>query len=320
MHVAVVSTGGTIAMAPDQSDGASPELTGADLVDSVPGLEAVADVSVHDLSNLPSAHFTVETMLDIVEKLRALAADPDVDGVVVTQGTDVMEESAYFLDLCYDGGTPVAFTGAMRNPTLASPDGPANLLASAKTATDPDASGVVVVFNDRVLHARDVVKTNSTNLDTFRSPEFGPLAVVEEDRVTWRRRPVDPDPTFDPPLDPDAFPDAVHAVTVTVDMPPAQIRAAADASALCLAATGAGHVPTTILPALEELREADVPVVATTRCYEGRLLRDTYGFRGSEATLRELGCQFSDLPLPKTRVRTMLALAADRLDDAFDQP
>lgn len=319
MHVAVVSTGGTIAMAAEQG-GASPDLSGADLVNSVPGLEAVADVSVHDQSNLPSAHFTVESLLDLVEQIRTLDSDPTVDGIVVTQGTDVMEESAYFVDLCYDGDTPVAFTGAMRNPSLASPDGPGNLLSSAKVLTHDHASGTLVVFNDRILPARDGLKAHSMNLDTFRSPEFGPLGVVEEDRVVWRRTPVDPDPTFDPPLDAEAFPDSVHAVTVTMDMPPAQIRAARDADGLCLAATGAGHVPTRILPALEELREDEVPIVVTTRCQEGRLARDTYGFRGSEVTLRELGCRFSDLPLAKTRVKTLVALAADALDVAFDQP
>ena len=321
MHVAVVSTGGTIAMAEsDAEGGASPELTGADLVASVPGLETVADVTVHDVSNLPSAHFTVETMHEIAATVADLDADDDVDGAVVTQGTDVLEELAYFLDLCYDGDTPVAVTGAMRNPSLASPDGPANLLASARAVIDAGTGdgGVYVVFNDRVLPARDAVKTNSMNADTFRSPEFGPLAVVEEHRVVWRRRSVDPDPTFDP--DPDALTNDVHAVTVTVDTPPAQIRAAADSAALCLAATGAGHVPTTVLPALEDLRDAGVPVVATTRCPEGRLARDTYGFRGSERTLRELDAYFGDLPLPKTRIRTIVALAADRLDDAFDRP
>lgn len=320
MTIAVVSTGGTIAMASDQEDGASPELSGADLVAAVPGLGDVADVTIRDVANLPSAHFTVDQMMEIVDVVRDLDADPEVDGVVVTQGTDVLEESAYFVDLCYDGETPVAFTGAMRNATMASPDGPGNLLASARTVTDPGASdaGVLAVFNDRVLPAREVRKTHSTVLDTFRAPEFGPLAVVEEGRVTWRRRPVNPDSTFDPA--PGKLTNDVHAVTVTVDMTPAQLRAAADSAALCIAVTGAGHIPTTIIPAIEDLRDRGVPVVATTRCTEGRLARDTYDFSGSEQTLRELGCLFGDLPLAKIRVRTIVALAADALDEAFDSP
>ncbi|MBZ6496778.1 asparaginase [Natrinema longum] len=321
MAVTVISTGGTIAST-DSSDGggAAPELTAATLVGAVPGLEETVDIETHDFSNVPSPHFTIEQMYELVELIRELDDDPDVDGLVVTQGTDILEESAYFVDLCYDGSTPVAFTGAMRNPSLASPDGPANLLASVQTVRSEEAAdaGVVVVFNDRVHAARDVTKTNSMNVDTFRSPEFGPLAVRDEDRVTWRRSTEGEEPTFDP--DTDRLTNDVFAVTATADMPEAAVSSAADGAALCLAATGAGHIPPTIIPALESLRDRAVPIVATTRCPEGRLARDTYGFRGSEATLRELDCYYSERNLQKTRIKTIVALAADRLPDAFDSP
>jgi L-asparaginase len=255
----------------------------------------------------------------LVRTIDELDADPDIDGIVITQGTDILEETAYFADLCYDGATPVVFTGAMRNPSLASPDGPANLMTSVRVAESAHAQGrVLVAFNERVHAAREVTKTNSMNVDTFRSPEFGPLAVVDESRVTWRRAPVDTDP--DLAIDFDAVTNDVHAVTATADMPPAQIEAAGDAAALCLAATGAGHIPPGIIPALGQLRDKGVPVVATTRCAEGRLAQETYGFKGSEATLQELGCLYSDLNLQKTRIRTIVALAADALHTAFESP
>nr|WP_275690786.1 hypothetical protein [Halorubellus sp. JP-L1] len=136
--------------------------------------------------------------------------------------------------------------------------------------------------------------------------------------MTWRRESIDPDPAFD--VDVDDLTNDVHAVTATADMPPAQVAAAGDAAALCLAATGAGHIPPAIIPALESLRDAGVPLIATTRCPEGRLARETYGFRGSEATLQELDCYYSDLNLQKTRIKAIVALAADALDDAFDAP
>jgi L-asparaginase len=283
-------------------------------------LGQVAEIETLDFSNVPSPHFTVHDMLGLVETVESLDADPDVEGLVVTQGTDILEESAYFVDCCYDGETPVVFTGAMRNPSLAGPDGPANLLASVRTALSPLASeaGVTVCLNDRVHAAADVTKVHSMNPDTFRSPEFGPLAAVDEDRVTWLRERVDRGITFDP--DPDAITNDVHAVTATADMPPAQVEVARDSAALCLAATGAGHIPPGIISALQDLRDAGVPIVATTRCPEGRLARSTYGFRGSEATLQELGCYYSPLNLQKTRIRTIVALAAGRLDEAFDRP
>jgi len=319
VSVVVVSTGGTIASTEDSGGDASPDLTGEDLVAAVPGLERVASIETRDFSNVPSAQFTVPQMGELARFLDELDDDPKVDGIVVTQGTDILEETAYFLDLCYEGDAPVVVTGAMRNPSLPSPDGPSNLTTSVRVATEERAAGQVLVgFNERVHAAREVTKINSTNVDTFRSPEFGPLAIVDESRVTWRREQLNPDPTFD--VDHDALTNDVHAVIATADMPPAQVEAAADADALCLAATGAGHIPPTIIPALESLRADDVPIVATTRCPEGRLARETYGFRGSEATLQELDSYYSDLNLQKTRIRTIVALAADALDDAFDAP
>lgn len=317
MTVAVVSTGGTIASTEDAGADASPELTSDELLAAVPEIETVADIETVDFSTVPSAHFTVDQVHALSETIAELDRD-GYDGIVVTQGTDVLEESAYFADLCYDGDAPVVFTGAMRNPSLPSPDGPANLLDSVRVATSDRAAGsVLVAFNGRVHAARDVTKTNSMNVDTFRSPEFGPLAVVDEDRVTWRRRPVRIDPVLDP--DGSALPNDVHAVTATLDMPPAQIRTAGDAAALCLATTGAGHIPPSIIPELSELRDRGVPIVVTTRCPEGRLARSTYDFEGSERTLIDLDCLYSDLVLQKTRIATIVALASDGLEAVFER-
>jgi L-asparaginase len=320
MPIAVISTGGTIASTNDPDGDASPELTGSDLVGAVPGLADVAEIVTEDFSNVPSPHFTVERMYDLTERVRTYDEDSSVDGVVITQGTDILEESAYFLDCCYGGETPVVFTGAMRNATLASPDGPGNMLASVRTVKNDGVRGLgaLVVFNDRVAAARDVTKMNSMNPDTFRSPEFGPLATVDEDRVHWQRRPVDRTPNYD--LERAALNNDVRALTTTADMSDSAIRAARDAPALCLAATGAGHIPPGIIPALEDLREDGVPIVATTRCPEGRLARRTYDFPGSEATLRRLDCHFSDRNLQKTRIETIVALAAGSLDEAFVHP
>jgi L-asparaginase len=319
MVIVVVSTGGTIASTESSAGDASPDLTAADLVEAVPGLNNVANVWTHDFSNMPSPHFMLEKMFDLLQVCAEYDDNPDVEGVVITQGTDILEESAYFLDLTYSGETPVVVTGAMRNPSLASPDGPGNLLASIRVAASEDARGrgVLVALNDRVLAARDATKTNSMHLDSFRAPEFGPLATVDESRVIWHHNLADGRPVLD--VDTDALTNDVHAVTATADMPPAQVEAAGDAAALCLATTGAGHIPPMIIPALEGLRDADIPLVATSRCPEGRLARETYGFRGSEATLRELGMYYSSQNLQKTRIATIVGLAADALDELFDR-
>jgi L-asparaginase len=169
-----------------------------------------------------------------------------------------------------------------------------------------------------VLPARDATKVHSTNVDTFRAPEFGPLGTVVEGRVTWHRRSQRVRPTFTPV--PDEVSYDVHAVTVTVDMPRAALVAASESAALCIAATGGGHVPPRVADALADLRDLGVPVVATTRCHEGRLLRDTYDFPGSETTLRELGCYYSELNLQKTRIDAVIAAARDDFGAVFEQP
>ena len=320
MSIVVVSTGGTIASTADEGGDATVSLSGDDLVSAVPELESVADVRADEFSNVPSQFLTLEDCYDLLGVVREYDADPSVDGVVVTQGTNTLEESSYFVDLCYDGDTPVVFTGAMRNPSLPSPDGPMNLLASARVAADDRAGemGVLVVFGERIHTARDVSKFHTMNTDTFRSPEFGPLGTVDEDRVVWRRRPVNPDPTLSP--DRDALRRDVETVTVTMDVTDDQLRACTGKAGLVLGTMGAGHVPEQIIDGLRTVRESDVPVFATHRGSEGRLLRDRYGYPGSEHFLQELGCYYSDLNLQKTRVKAIVALAADALDEAFERP
>lgn len=319
MAIAVVSTGGTIASTEDSDGGASPELTGDDLIASVPGVDDSTELITEDFSNVPSAHFTVEQMYDLAELVSEYDQAETIDGVVVTQGTDVLEESAYFVDRCYDGETPVVFTGAMRNPSLASPDGTANLLTAIRTADSKGAHGVgvLVAFNDRIHAARHVTKTNSMNLDTFRSPEFGPLATRDENTIRWHMQ-TDRTPTVDPDLD--TLTNDVVALTVTADMHPAQIPDPAACTAVVLAATGAGHIPPKIIDPLEVLVEAGVPIVATTRCPEGRLAVDTYDFPGSEQTLQELGCYYSERNLQKARIETIVALGSGRLEDILHRP
>jgi L-asparaginase len=321
--IVIISTGGTIASVPDDG-GAAPTLTAAQLSDAVPELDAYGPIRAKQFSNVPSAHLELGQVGRLIDKMEQLASDDDVRGIIVTQGTDVLEESAFFAALSYGGDVPVAFTGAMRNLELPGTDGPANLLASARVVADSPTDSVYVVFNDRVHDPADVTKTHTMNPDTFRSPEFGPLATVNEDRVDWRREPVTELPRLG--LTQAVGSVDVAAVTATMDMATRQISAHHEADALCLAATGAGHIPPKIVSPLEELRDRTIPVVVTSRCPEGQLARSTYGFEGSERTLQELGCLYSRYNLQKTRIATILGVADDvleavfqRVDDATDQ-
>ncbi len=319
MTIAIVSTGGTISSTETEGADASPELESDDLVESVPELGELADIVTEDFATIVSHHYTIEQMYELTGRVRELDADPEIDGIVVTQGTNTLEVVSYFVDLCYDGDTPVVFTGAMRNPSLVSADGPGNLLSAVRTAMDDRAGamGVLVAFNYRIHAARGVSKMHTTNPDTFRTPEYGPLGAITEGRVRWHRQPTDRDPTFDPDLE--RLTGDVATVVVTADMTPRTLSAAADSAAVCLGCMGAGHLTETIVPALEELHADGVPIVASTLSPEGELLRDTYECYGCENTTREL-CYYSDVNLRKTRIRTIVALASERLDDAFLPP
>ncbi len=317
MAISVVSTGGTIASVPDEGNDASPSLDADDLIASIPGLEDVAVINTHSFSNVPSPHFSIRDMYELVEYLEGLSNNKDTDGIVVTQGTDILEETTYFVDLCYQGDVPVIFTGAMRNPALASPDGPGNLLSSVKVASDCTNAGVFIVFNDRILTPLDATKTHSMALDTFQSPEFGPLGFIEEDRVYWHRNVPSREIL---PVDKENLTSDIPMFLLGADIPKNHLDVDKSCDAVCVAATGAGHIPPSVIPALEDISNDGIPIIATTRCPEGRLARNTYGFKGSEKTLQELGCYYSALNLQKTRIKTIVAVSSGALDSAFLKP
>ncbi|HEY4570952.1 MAG TPA: asparaginase domain-containing protein, partial [Kribbella sp.] len=186
MSVALFTVGGTISMAGDR------RLTGADLTVAVPGLAELAQtVEIQDVEKIPSADLTAAKLLEIVDAA-SKAVTAGAVGAVVTQGTDTLEESAFLADLVWPHPQPLVFTGAMRNPTLAGPDGPANLLAAVRVASSPAARdlGALVVFNEEIHAARWVRKTHSTSTATFASPNTGPIGQVVEDRVRILTRPL----------------------------------------------------------------------------------------------------------------------------------
>jgi L-asparaginase len=181
-RVEVFAMGGTIAMTPAVSGGVTVALTAEQLVTGVPGLaETAIAVGVRDFRRVPGASVSVSDVIELSRALQAAFAE-GVHGAVVTQGTDTIEETSYLLDLYHPGEQPIVVTGAMRNPSLAGPDGPANLLAAIVTAAAPAAAGLgaLVVFADEIHAGRRVRKTHSMNVDTFKSPNGGPIGYVVE--------------------------------------------------------------------------------------------------------------------------------------------
>ncbi|MFF5147878.1 asparaginase [Streptomyces sp. NPDC013157] len=302
---AVISLGGTIAMTAQTEGGATPTLSADDLVAAVPGLAKTGiEVEVHDFRRLPGASLSFADLLELAVLVETLAAD-GVDGVVVTQGTDTIEETAYLLDLLTTGDTPVVVTGAMRNASMAGADGPANVLAALRVATSTEArgTGCVVVFAEEIHAARWVRKTHATSPTAFTSYP-GPIGYVAEDRVRIMARPA-PSLTFDPRSATAAARTAIYTVGLGDDG--ALLHALGDhVDGLVVAAFGAGHVPMACVDGLNDLAKR-MPVVLATRTGSGPVLRHTYGFPGSESDLLERGL-ISGSTLDPVKARILLQL------------
>jgi L-asparaginase len=309
-RVAVFCLGGTIAMAPTAGGGVTPAFTGAELLAAVPGLDEVpVELTVHDLRRLPGPSLSFADLFELSAAIERTVAD-GVDGVVVTQGTDTIEETAYLLDLTYDGDAPVVVTGAMRHPSMAGADGPANLLAAVRVAASAAARnlGCLVVLVGEIHAARWVAKTHTSSLAAFVSPGFGPLGRVVENNVHIPGRCARGPKVGD--VEPANVP-VVAVATVTFGEDGRLVAALAEhAAGLVIAAFGAGHVPATSVPALSHLAER-MPVVLASRTGAGPVHEATYRYAGSEMDLLARGLINAGYLHPlKARILLCLLLAA----------
>ncbi len=282
--VVVLALGGTIASAGSRQDGARVRLTGADLVAAVPQAAAVAGVTARSVAMLPSADLTHADLIGLRSAIgEALASG--ADGVVVTQGTDTLEETAYAMDLMTGHDAPVVFTGAMRNASLPGADGPANLLAAIQVAASPRARGlgVLVAFDDEIHAARFVRKRHATATSAFGSPLAGPIGYVSEDRVRILLRPPG---RLHVPVPAGAAERRVAVAWAAFGDDGALIETVPSLGydGLVVAAFGAGHLPANAVAAVESVA-ARVPVVLASRTGAGEVLRATYAFPGSESDL-----------------------------------
>lgn len=311
-RIAVVFTGGTISMRHDAAAGGNvPVLGGAELLATVPGLDDVADIVPIDHGLTPASHFQLDGLFRISRAVEEALATDDIDGAVVVQGTDTIEETAFFFDLLHAGPKPIVVTGAMRSASQPGYDGPRNLADAVRVAASTDVAGAnvgaVVVLGGTIEAADDVTKTHASAFDTFRSLNRGSLGIVDAGRVI-----------LDRPRGPRRHVATTRAasrvflVTATVATDGTPIRAlhAAGADGFVVAATGAGNTDPTLLEAAEAAMAGGLPVVLATRCLAGAA-GTGYAFPGGGATWRRAGAMLAGhLTGPKARIALALGLGA----------
>lgn len=310
--VRLIATGGTIA------NRAGGRLTVDELVALVPSLERHAIVETEQFTNLPSSSLTVDQWLALARRLNAQFAErPDLAGIVVTSGTDTLEETAYFLNLTVKSDRPVVVVGAMRMPGDAGYDGAANLLHGVRVAASPASRGrgVVVVLNNSIHAARDVRKTHAQRLDSFDSGPHGVLGVVDADRIVYYRRPGrrhTRQTEFD--VSATARLPRVDIVMSYLGAPGDLITAARErgVEGLVIAAGGAGSTTPSQRDAIDALLEDEVVVVITTRTGAGRVPARRPRLDEPEAPFAANRVAGEDLSPVKARVLLMLALTKTR--------
>lgn len=306
--VIVITTGGTIAMKYDAATkGLVPAVSGEDLIEAVPALKDIAEIEVIEFSNVPSGHVTPQMMLQLAQLADEKSQADDVAGIVITHGTDTMEETAYVLSLACSTEKPVCITGAMRGASDMGYDGPANILAAVMTAACEKAGGrgALLIFNDEIHSASKVTKGHTVSCSTFVSPGSGPVGYVYHDGVVFTGR----DEKVEK-IKADKIADDVALLKVYAGMDDFFFKYAADkpVSGLVVEAVGCGNVPPAVMEGIAYVRSKNIPVVLASRTGIGRVA-PFYSYLGSAGSMKKYNLLYAGgLTGIKARIKLMLAL------------
>jgi len=306
--IAMIFTGGTIAMKIDPDlHAAIPALNADEILSMIRNIEDLTDLDIINFANLPSPHITPDVMMDLYKLTKEKLMDDTITGVIITHGTDTLEETAYLLDLLLNTQKPVVIVGAMRNFSELGYDGSSNLSAAICTVLSPLSigKGVLVVMNNEVNAASEVTKTNTLSLDTFKSPEFGPLGIVDNDEVIYYRNIISRQV-----IDSEIIEDKVGLIKCVPGMNSDifDFYIEKNYKGLVIEALGRGNVPPAMVSGIEKSIKLGIPVVLVSRCNTGRVLY-TYGYHGGGKHLRDLGVIFGgNLPGQKARIKLMVIL------------
>ncbi|WGE59842.1 asparaginase [Actinobacillus equuli] len=303
----ILHTGGTISMSEGEDGKVSPSEKNP-LLAALERLNHPALLSQESVLNVPSPHITLQHWLLLKTRIEKAVNEENYDGIVITHGTDTLEETAYFLDLALDVNVPVAITGAMRSSNELGSDGLINLQSAILVALCPESQGkgVLVVMNDEIHNAKFVTKTHTTNVATFQTPTFGPCGLIAKNRVLY----------FQQLIEYERFP----AQTITrTNVQLVKSYAGMDSFLLeqlahhgcdgvVIEALGAGNLPPSCLAGLDALLRADIPVVLVSRAFNG-VTQDVYDYLGGGKQLKQQNVIFTTgLSGQKARIKLLVLL------------
>ncbi len=302
----ILFTGGTISMQRDAAAGGNvPAHSGETLMRLAPGVERIAPLRIEDWARMPACHFDQARLWALRERVRALSASDEVRGIVITHGTDILEETAYLLDRTLDRRIPVAITGAMRTSSDEGWDGPRNLRDAVTVAASASSAGrgTMVVFAGQVFAGRTAAKTHATDPDAFSAPHGGPIGRVVDGEVRYSA-----EPTRGRALDPASLHARVaHVPSVVGDQGTMLDLARGDHDGVVVEAFGSGNMPPGAVPAIRRWIEEGKPVVLASRCWWGQVT-PVYAFEGGGARTTAMGAIPAG-PRTPSQARMELAIA-----------
>ncbi|WP_125153229.1 asparaginase [Clostridium rectalis] len=307
-NIIIIFTGGTISMKESETTHAAiPVMSGNDILKLTPGIDKIANIDFLNFGMFPGPHMTPEKMFELSNIIKDKVTLGGYDGVVITHGTDSLEETAYLVDLTYKQSNPVVFVGSMKNSSEFGWDGPRNLMDAVNTATADESynRGVMVVMNNEIHAASQVTKTNTHTLDTFKSVDFGPIGFVDNNKVyfyyNYTKR---------------QYIKTKHASSI-VDIIKCgcgmnnrliNFCVSSGTNGLIIEGMGRGNVPPKMVSGIENALNKNIPVVLVSRCIKGKVL-DDYGYEGAGRELREKGVILGDnLNSHKARIKLIIAL------------
>lgn len=303
----IIHTGGTISMSEDEDGNVSPSAKNP-LLNALEKLSHPAELYQEAILNLPSPHMTLNHWQLLKNRIEKAVHSERFDGIVITHGTDTLEETAYFLDLALNVNIPIAITGAMRSSNELGADGLINLQSAILVALCPESQnkGVLVVMNDEIHHAKFVTKTHTTNVATFQTPTFGPCGLIAKNRViyfqhlsNYERYPIEKIEKTN-----------VQLVKAYVGMDSFLLEqlALSRCEGVIIEGFGAGNLPPSCLNGISALLNADIPVVLVSRAFNG-VTQDVYDYLGGGKQLKQQGVIFTTgLSGQKARIKLLVLL------------